>query len=446
MLTLTAGDPRRPMCDGISRRGFLKLGALSVGGLTLADLLRLEAQGAARRSTKAVIMVWLEGGPSHIDTYDMKPKAPAEIRGEWKPIATKVAGMEFCEQLPEQAKIADQLAVIRSMSFVTPDHRAPEELLSGFPNGSNRPALGSVVSRLESDAQRQSTLPTYVQLDSLRTPPEGMSFPGYLGAAHKPFIPGKDLNSLTLSRDMTLERLNQRKELLRTFDGLNRELDAAPPGLDTFTLRALEMVSSSKARDAFDISQEPEAVKTKYGPATQMLQARRLVEAGVKVVSLSFLGVEKGRREACGFGGGTWDTHGNNFKCLGHLLPQFDHALTALVTDLRERGLDQDVAVVCWGEFGRAPKLTPNPNRTPGRNHWPQAGFALLAGGGLKVGQVIGATDAQGGRPTEKPYTPQNVMATLYHSLGIDLETTLTDPTGRPIYLLDDRQPVAELV
>ena len=279
-----------------------------MGGLTLADLLRLEAQGAARRSSKAVIMVWLEGGPSQgIDTYDMKPKAPAEIRGEWKPIATKVADMEFCEQLPEQAKIAESPGG-------HPQHVVRDPGPSGAPRNCSRASptaaigrpLGSVVSRLESDAQRQSTLPTYVQLDSLRTPPDGMSFPGYLAQRHKPFIPGKDLNSLTLSRDMTLERLNQRKQLLQTFDGLNRELDAAPPGLDAFTLRALEMVSSSKARDAFDISQEPETVKTKYGPATQMLQARRLVEAGVKVVSLSFLGVEKGRREACGFGGGAW--------------------------------------------------------------------------------------------------------------------------------------------
>lgn len=247
MLTLTSGNPGRPMCDGISRRGFLKLGALTVGGLTLADLLRLEARGAARRSSKAVIMVWLEGGPSHIDIYDMKPKAPAEIRGEWKPIATKVAGMEICEQLPEQAKITDQLAIIRSMTFVTPDHRPPEELLTGFPNGSNRPALGSVVSRLESDAGRHGAMPPYVQLDALRTPPEGLAFTGFLGVAHKPFIPGKDLGTLTLARDMTLERLNQRKDLLRTFDRLNRELDARHQGMDAFTQRALEMISSPKA-------------------------------------------------------------------------------------------------------------------------------------------------------------------------------------------------------
>jgi hypothetical protein len=440
------------MCDGISRRGFLKLGALSVGGLTLADLLRLEAAGVAPRKaasgSKAVIMIWLEGGPSHIDIYDLKPKAPAEVRGEYKPIATNVPGMEICEQLPRQARIADQFAIVRSMTFVQPDHRPPEELYTGL-SGKGRPALGSVVSRIQSDAGSTSVLPPYVQLESLHDPAERLHFPGFLGDAHRPFVPGKDLNTLSPGKDLTLDRLTQRKELLRTFDQLNRDLDAArdgQPGMDSFTAKALEMVSSSKARDAFDISKEPESARAKYGTATGLLQARRLVEAGVKVVSLSYVGVEKGRRESCGFGGGTWDTHGNNFKCLGHLLPQWDAAFTALLSDLRERGLDKDVAVVAWGEFGRAPKLTPNPNRTPGRGHWPQAGFALLAGGGLKTGQVVGATDGQGGRPVDRPYTAQNVLATLYHALGIDPETTITDPTGRPVYLLDDRRPIAELV
>jgi hypothetical protein len=448
MLTFRCQQPRGQTCDGLSRRDFLKVGGLCVGGLSLADLLRLQAQGAARRSSKSVIMVWLEGGPSHIDIYDMKPDAPAEIRGDWKPAATKVPGMEFCDQLPLQAQMADHFAIVRNMTFVTPDHRAPEELLTGF-DGKGRPALGSVVSFLHSQAGHPGILPPYVQLDSLRTPPERMSFPAYLGAAHKPFVPGRELASLTLGRDVSLDRLHDRRILLQKFDQLNRDLDQARdklPGMDAFTMRALEMVSSAQVRDAFDISKEPESMKTRYGPATQMLQARRLVEAGVKVVSLSFIGVEKGRREACGFGGGTWDTHGNTYKCLGHLLPQFDHALTALLGDLRDRGLDREVAVVCWGEFGRAPRLTPNPGRTPGRNHWPQAGFTLLAGGGLRMGQVVGATDKQGGRPVDRAYTPQNVLATLYHVLGIDPHTMLTDHGGRPVPLLDDPRPIEELM
>src|SRR5262245_27467026 len=247
MLTLKSSHSRAPMCDGISRRSFLKLGSLCVGGLTLADLLRLEAMGAAGKASrsKSVIMIWLEGGPSHIDIYDLKPNAPAEIRGEWTPIATKVPGLDICEQLPEQAKIADQLALVRSMTFVTPDHRAPEELLTGF-DGKGRPSIGSVVSKVQGGA---GVMPPYVQLDALRTPPEGMGFPGFLGSAHRPFVPGKDLNMLTLGKDLTLDRLNSRKELLRTFDGINRDLDAArdnTPGLDGFTEKALEMVSSPK--------------------------------------------------------------------------------------------------------------------------------------------------------------------------------------------------------
>lgn len=449
MLTI-ASQRRVAKCDGVSRRQFFKLGSLCVGGLSLADLLRLEAQGLASRrdSSKAVIMVWLEGGPSHIDMYDLKPKAPAEIRGEYQPIRTNVPGIEICELLPMQAKIADKLAIIRNMAFQNNDHRPPEELLTGF-QGTGRPAFGSVVSRLQADAGGSRLLPPYVQLDSLHDPAERLSFPAYLGAAHKPFVPGKSLKTLDLSREVSAERLRDRRQLLRTFDTIRRDLDAGPGNLaamDAFTAQAMEMVSSPKARDAFDISREPENVRNLYGPATQLLQARRLVEAGVKVVSVSFVGVDEGRKEACGFGGGTWDTHGNIGKCLGHLLPQFDRAVYALATDLQERGLDKDVAVVFWGEMGREPRLTPNPPRKPGRGHWPQAGFALMLGGGLQMGQVVGATDAKGAHPIGQPYTPQNVLATLYRVLGIDPETTLPDHQGRPMYLLDDRRPIVELV
>jgi hypothetical protein len=448
MLTISSQQRSGRTCDGVSRRNFLKLGSLCVGGLTLADLLRCQAQAepAKRASSKAVIMVWLEGGPSHIDMYDLKPDAPAEIRGPFQPIRTCVPGMDICEQLPLQAKIADQLAIIRNMAFQSPDHRPPEELLTGFFNG-GRPALGSVVSRLQADAGVSRLLPPYVQLDSLHDPEERLSFPAYLGSAHKPFIPGKSLQTLERSPAISAERLRDRRELLRTFDTLNRDLDArSMAGVDAFTSQALEMISSSKARDAFDIGREPEGIRTRYGPATQLLQARRLVEAGVKVVSVSFVGVENGRKEACGFGGGTWDTHGNLDKCLGHLLPQLDRAVHALATDLHERGLDKDVAVVFWGEMGREPRITPNPGRTPGRGHWPQAGFALMLGGGLRMGQVVGATDSKAAHVIGRPNTPQNVLATLYHVLGIDPETTLPDHMGRPMYLLDDRRPIEELV
>lgn len=450
MLTITSRQRHGTTCDGIARRDFLKLGSLCVGGLTLGDLLRLEArsQGSGRKSSKAVIMVWLEGGPSHIDMYDLKPNAPAEIRGPYKPIQTRVPGMEICELLPQQSKIADRLAIIRNMAYQNNDHRPPEELLTGFHNA-GRPGFGSVVSRLRKDAGDPGLLPPYVQLESLHDAGERLSFPAYLGVAHKPFLPGRNLKTLELSPGVSAERLRDRRQLLRAFDLLRRELDAGGSrlaGMDPFTAQALEMVSSPKAREAFDISREPESVRSLYGPATQLLQARRLVEAGVKVVSVSFVGVEQGRKEACGFGGGTWDTHGNLGKCMGHLLPQFDRAVHALATDLHERGLDRDVAVVFWGEMGREPLITPNPGRAPGRGHWPQAGFALMLGGGLKMGQVVGVTDRQGGRALSRPYTPQNVLATLYHVLGIDPAMTLPDHQGRPMALLDDHRPIEELI
>src|SRR5262249_49445394 len=211
------------------------------------------------------------------------------------------------------------------------------------------------------------------------------------------------------------------------------------------TAQALDMISSSKARDAFDVSMESEESRRLYGPATELLQARRLVEAGVKVVSVSFVGGGEGRAPV-NFGGGTWDTHGDSEKCMGVLLPQLDYAVHALATDLHQRGLDKDVAVVFWGEMGRTPIISAYPPRTPGRGHWPEAGFALMLGGGLKMGQVVGATDKKGGRAIGQPYTPQNVLATLYRVLGIDPERTLPDHQGRPMYLLDDRRPIDELL
>lgn len=449
MLTITSQRPTGRTCDGVSRRDFLQVGGLCVGGLTLANLMRLQAQGAVTRKAgnKAVIMVWLEGGPSHHDMYDLKPDAPVEIRSEYKPTSTVVPGMQICELLPRQAQIADKLAIIRSMSFQQSDHGPPEELLTGF-DDKGRPAFGSVVSRLQARTGQPRLLPPYVQLSSLLAAPEKLNFPAYLGPAHKAFIPGKKSDSFSLSPEITKDRLRDRRELLRTFDSLQRGLDAdeGTAAVDQYTAQAMEMISSTQARDAFDVSREPASVRRLYGPATQLLQARRLVEAGVKVVSLSFTGVEEGRKAVCPFGGGTWDTHGNTYRCLGHLLPQLDLAVHALTTDLHDRGLANDVAVVFWGEFGREPKITPNPGRTPGRGHWPAAGFALMLGGGLKMGQVVGATDAHGSRPSTQPYTPQNVLATLYHVLGIDPATTLPDRHGRPIYLLDNQRSIHELI
>jgi uncharacterized protein (DUF1501 family) len=439
MLTVW-GDKQRQLCDGLSRRSFLKVGALSVGGLTLADLLRLRAEGTPRAGTsaKAIIMVYLNGGPSHIDLYDLKPQAPVEYRGEFKPIATNVPGMQISELMPLQAKIADKLAIIRNMKFLQQGH-TPPELYTGFLD-SQRPSIGSVVSKLRSDAGVRSALPPYVYLGDGNY----VGASGFLGVAHQAYQPGSKAGSLGLAPGLTLDRLAERRELIRAFDGLRRELDDAHgslAGMDAFTGQALEMIATNKARDAFDIAKEPASVQARYGKATEFLQARRLVEAGVPVVTLTPRNRNPG--PMCN---GEWDHHDHIFRCLRAALPQLDQSVHALVTDLHERGLDRDVAVVVWGEMGRTPRVGTQRGTTGGRDHWPQAGFALMAGGGLRMGQAVGATDARGEAPVGQPYTPQSVLATLYGVLGIDPATTLPDHTGRPIYLLDDRRRVEELV
>jgi hypothetical protein len=427
-------------CDGLTRRSFLKVGALAVGGLTLADLLRLKAHAAGKAGSpdRAIIMVYLNGGPSHIDLYDMKPDAPAEFRGEFKPIRTNVPGFDVCELMPLQAKIADKLAVIRNMQFQQQGH-TPPELFTGFLRG-NRPSIGSVVSKLRSDAGVHGPLPPYVYLGDANY----VGQPGFLGKAHEAYIPGEKAANLGRPRDLSLDRIADRRQLLRCFDTLRRDLDDAHgslAGMDAFNAQALEMITSNKARDAFDVSREPDRVQARYGKGTEFLQARRLVEAGVPVVTLT----PRNRNPGPGCNG-EWDHHDHIFRCLRAVVPQLDQSIHALVTDLHERGLADNVAVVVWGEMGRTPRVGTQRGTTGGRDHWPQAGFALMAGGGLRMGQVVGATDPHGERPKGKPYTPQNVLATLYHVLGIDPATTLPDHQGRPIYLLDDRDKVAELV
>jgi uncharacterized protein (DUF1501 family) len=439
MLTVW-GENQHRFCDGLSRRSFLKVGALSIGGLTLADVLRLRAQGPAGAGTsgKAIIMVYLNGGPSHLDLYDLKPDAPVEYRGEFKPIQTNVPGVQLCELMPLQAKIADKLAIIRNMKFSQQGH-TPPELYTGFLEG-QRPSIGSVVSKLRSDAGIRTPMPPYVALGDGNY----VGGPGFLGTAHQAYQPGSKAGNLGLSPGMTLDRLGQRRELIRAFDGLRRDLDDARgslAGMDAFTAQALEMIATNKARDAFDIAKEPASLQARYGKGTEFLQARRLVEAGVPVVTLTPRNRNPG--PMCN---GEWDHHDHIFRCLLAVVPQLDQSIHALVTDLHERGLDKDVAVVVWGEMGRTPRVGTQRGTTGGRDHWPQSGFALMAGGGLRMGQVVGATDARGERPLGQPYTPQNVLATLYGVLGIDPATTLPDHTGRPIYLLDDRRKIEELV
>ncbi|HKB06029.1 MAG TPA: DUF1501 domain-containing protein [Gemmataceae bacterium] len=414
-------------CRGVSRRDVLKLGGLAFTGLALPDLLRLQAHAAPSGRGKSVILIWLRGGASHIDSYDMKPDAPAEVRGEFKPIRTNVPGIQVCEHLPLHAKIMDKLAILRGIKSNDLGDHTPHYILTGFPDRGKRPVFGAVVSHLR---PRDDGLPPYVSL--IYKPPglydnEG---PTYLGPAHRPFVPkAEGLANLSLVKGVSAERLGDRKELLRTFNTLSREVEhrGNMSGIDAYTRRALEMVVSPRVREAFDLNREPLALRERYGKFCEnFLMARRLVEAGVTVVTLKV---------------GDWDTHEKNFIDMRDQLPQLDRGMHALVTDLYDRGLDKDVAVVLWGEFGRAPKIS----RGDGRDHWPDAGAAVIAGGGFRVGQAIGETDSHGGRAKGKAYTPSNVLATMYAHLGIDPSVTLPDHLGRPMHVLDEREVVGEL-
>ena len=413
------------LCDGITRREVLRVGGLAFGGLTLADVLRARDAGASR--AKSVIMVWLRGGASHIDSYDPKPDAPAEIRGEFGTIPTALPGVRFTEYLPLQARLADRLAVLRGIRSVDIGDHTPHYILTGFPDRGRRPVIGSVVSRLHGPA---GGMPPYVSL--MYDPPKlyDNEGPTYLGPAHRPFVPRREgLANLSPARGVSADLLTDRTALLRRFDTINRELDhtGGMAALDSHARRALEMVASPRVREAFDLSKEPAAARERYGKYCEtFLQARRLAEAGVAVVTLKV---------------GDWDTHEKNFIDHKDQLPQLDRGVHALVTDLYDRGLQDDVAVVIWGEFGRAPRVS----RGDGRDHWPDAGAAVVFGGGFRVGQVIGDTDGHGGRSRGAPYTPANVLSSLYQHLGIDPATTLPDHAGRPMHLLDDRSPVREL-
>lgn len=422
---LTFFGRNRSYRNGVTRRDVLRVGALGLG-LTLADVLRLRA-AAAPGTGKSVIMIWLRGGASHLDSYDMKPGAPAEIRGEFKPIHTNVPGVQVCEHLPRHAGMMHRLAVIRGIKSVDIGDHTPHYILTGFPDRGKRPVFGGVVSHLQGS---RNGLPPYV---SLMYKPPGLydnEGPTYLGPAHRPFAPkAEGLANLSLPKGVRPARLDDRKQLLRGFDDMSRTLDAtgAMAGTDAYTRRALEMVATPKVREAFDLAKEGPAARERYGKFCEsFLMARRLVEAGVTVVTCKV---------------GDWDTHEKNFIDHKAQLPQLDQGFHALVTDLHDRGLEKDVAVVLWGEFGRAPKIS----RGDGRDHWPEAGAAVIAGGGFRVGQVIGQTDAHGGRSKGEPYTPSNVLASLYGHLGIDPAITIPDHTNRPMYILDDRNPVREL-
>lgn len=441
MLNITG--PSYRTCDGVSRRTFLKAGFLGLGGLTLADHLRLKAraseQGETSRDT-AVILFWLGGGASHIDMYDLKPNAPAEFRGEFQDTATNVPGTRISEHLPHEARIMDKISVVRSVTHTNPGHGMGSHwMLTGYVptieiNDNLNPCAGSVVARMR--GANQPRVPAYVCVPSV----PGHSAAAYLGAAYNAFAPASDPNNpdfnvrdLRLAPNIDLTRFGNRRDLLRGVDTLRRDVDrdGALEGYDRFYRDAFEIVTSPDCRNAFDMRREDPRTREQYGRDTwgqSALLARRLVEAGVTFVTVNM---------------GGWDTHNNNFNELkNRLLPRYDRALAALIDDLHQRGMDRKVLVMTYGEFGRTPRI----NSTSGRDHWPGANSVVFAGGGLRMGQMIGTTDSRAEYPTSRPASPQDVLATMYQVLGINYRHEFFDAAQRPIPILNEGRPIQELL
>ena len=446
MFTLSSGNPNRSFCDKVGRRDFLQIGGLAMGGLNLPQI--LQAQSAtAGNNHKGIIMVFLAGGPPHQDMWEIKTDAPSEIRGEFQPIETRVPGIRICELFPHLAERMDQLAVIRSVEGNRNEH-SPYMCYSGYSEQDfrikNRPSLGAFLSKIMGPSDL--SVPPFVSL-SLETshrPWANPGEPGFLGRAHTAFLPdGTGIANMTLN-EVTLERLGDRKTLLKSLDRIRKDIDTSGVlnSVDSFTDQALGVLTSSKVVDALDLDKEVPALRKKYGqggpifksgshPANwhteQFLVARRLVQAGVRCVTLNF---------------GTWDSHNKNFDRMRHNAPHVDLGISALVDDLKDQGLLDDISVIVWGEFGRTPKI----NNNIGRDHWPAVSCALMAGGGIRPGQEIGSTNRLGEVPKERPVHCQEIFSTLYQNLGIDVRnTTVLDQQGRPQYLLDIRKPLPEL-
>ena len=436
------------LCDGVSRRDLLRAGTLAIGGLTLPQLLQAEQSAGVRNSRKAVIMIYMCGAPGHQDMYDLKMTAPDEIRGEFRPIPTNVPGIEICEHMPRLAAIMDKCIPLRSVygspngahdSFICYTVRTTQNQPAG-----GWPSMGSVVSKVL--GPKNDAVPPFVGLapDAGHPPYGSPGLPGFLGVAHAAFRPSGPARDDMKLQGIDTSRLDSRKALLTSIDGLRRDIDASGTleGMDALTQQAFDILTSTALADALDVSRESQSVRDRYGKGDEkrfgdgaprnlehFLMARRLVEAGCRVVTLNF---------------GRWDFHSDNFNGMKKThLPQFDQGLSALIEDLHERGMADDVAVIAWGEFGRTPRI----NKDAGRDHWPQVGGGLLAGGGFRSGQVIGATDRLGAEIADRPVHFGEVLAALYRHLGIDPDATkLTDLTGRPQYLLDKTVPMPELV
>jgi hypothetical protein len=474
-------------CSGLpSRRSFLRMGALGVGGLSLSDVFRWRAMAAEKQASlqepgrksaapdpdTSVIFIWLPGGPPHMETYDMKPDAPAEYRGDFRPIATNVKGIEVCELLPLHAKIADKYTLIRSVAHEFADHGGGHKrFLTGripaspvdFVN--DAPAVGSIVAKMRE--RRNVGLPNYISgADAGRDGVDVFSFgAAYLGPAYVPFsVPGDpsqpnfEVKNLSLDKQIA-ERLDDRVRLLHGFDNLRREIDqtGVMDAVDTFNQRAVSLLTSEKARQAFDLTKEPEKLRERYGKHAwghRALLARRLVEAGCSFVTMVLENPYVSGVPFLKNGVYNWDSHAVNchlFDDARVRFPIYDRVITALIEDLYARGLDKKVLLIVTGEFGRTPRISSVIGSQtgvlqPGRDHWPQAMSILLAGGGIKTGQVIGSTNSKGEHPKDQPLTPNDFWASVYKHLGIDPEVAFPDHSGRPMPILPFGQPIAGLV
>jgi hypothetical protein len=445
-------------CPGtLSRRAFLRSGLAGFGALSLADLLRLESRAAAGKpssSNKAVIMLWLWGGPSHMETFDLKPDAPAEYRGEFRPIRTNVPGIEICEHLPRLAGLADKFALVRSLHHDSPGHvnsthtlmtGEPGELVETPPFQPKRPDFWAVSHKIL--GERRQGAPVHVALPSIRY--QGSA---YLGGGLGPLNVAGDPNSAEFKApNLSLDadgrpRFDERLDLLQQFDQMRRDLDGSGTmsAMDQFNQKAAALLTSDAARKAFAIDKEDPRVRDRYGRhvvGQRCLLARRLVEAGVRLVTVDFPTVP-GQKAF------SWDDHAsvwNIFEQMKIRLPVLDQVVSALVEDLSERGLSEDVLLVVMGEMSHTPKLS-NFQGQPGREHWASAMSVFLAGGGLNMGQVVGSTNHKGEEPRTRPVSPGDLLATWYKFLGVPLDLSFTDHSGRPVSLLANGRPIEELI
>lgn len=445
---LTVLGPRsRSLCDGITRRGFVRLGAIG-GALSLADVLRAQESQPKARNGTAVILWWMGGGPSHLETYDPKPDAPAEVRGPFGSIPTAVRGLRFNELLPLQAQVADKVAVLRSVAHYDYNHPDAAHLVqTGYHEkntqfrGQFYPAQGSVVAKLR--GPNTPGVPPYVCIPDAYFARQGFfQLATYLGNEFDPVNSGSEPTfrftnpgpSFALPADITVNRAEDRRELLRRLDSAAKRAEPAIAGLDAHHQKAFDLVTSRAAKEAFDLTREPQKLRDKYGTnpwGRSALLARRLVEAGVTFVTVNHYEADVD----------WWDDHYTIEKNIKNRLPPFDRALAALIQDVHDRGLSERVLIVAMGEFGRGPRI----DSLAGRGHWAKAMSILLSGGGVKGGRVVGATTADGGEPSTHRYGPGDVLATIYSVLGIDHTSMLPDKQSRPVRLVESGEPIREL-